>query len=98
MNQQLTQYAGAIAIMAMLAGLIHLIMIIATAPDPYEDPGDIAGGGICITDDAPEYIAFGTPYDELFPAGYVYGKDCPLNTASTILFSAKSDQAAIYIS
>lgn len=75
MNQQLTQYAGAIAIVAILAGIPYLIMIIATAPDPYIAPSENAGGQICIEGDAPEYVAFGIDYDELFPAGHEYGKD-----------------------
>lgn len=73
-SRTLTQYAGAIAIVAMLAGLIHLIMIVATAPEPYVEP-TISKGEICIEDDVPEYVAFGTGYDELFPAGHEYGKD-----------------------
>lgn len=73
-SRTLTQYAGAIAIVAILAGIIHLIMIIATAPEPYVEP-TISKGEICIEDDAPDYVAFGVDYDELFPAGHEYGKD-----------------------
>lgn len=71
-TKSFTYYAERAAALAMAAGITWLIMIMATAPDPYEDT---AGGGACITDDAPEYVAFGTPYDELFPAGHEYGKD-----------------------
>lgn len=91
MNQQLTQYAGAIAIVAMLAGLIHLIMIVATAPEPYVEP-TISKGEICIEDDAPEYVAFGTNYDELFPAGHEYGKDGEIITIDPL--SGLADPAA----
>ena len=73
-SRRLTQYARAITIVAILAGIAHLIMIIATAPEPYVEP-TISKGEICIEDDAPDYVAFGIDYDELFPAGHEYGKD-----------------------
>ena len=92
MNQQLTQYAGAIAIVAILAGIIHLIMIIATAPEPYVEP-TISKGEICIEDDAPDYVAFGANYDELFPAGHEYGKDGEI--INTDPLSGPDDPAAI---
>lgn len=76
MNQQLTQYAGAIAIVAMLAGITYLIMIIATAPEPYIDDGSSVSGSCLIQDDEYYYSEKGlTSYDELFPVGHEYGKD-----------------------
>lgn len=73
-SRTLTQCAEAIAIIALFAGITYLIMIVATAPEPYVEP-TISKGEICIEGDAPEYVAFGLDYDELFPAGHEYGKD-----------------------
>ncbi|MXS85321.1 hypothetical protein ABO04_05150 [Nitrosomonas sp. HPC101] len=74
-KESFTYYAERTAVIALLAGITWLVMIIVTAPDRNEKPEDSIGGDICITDDAPEYVAFGIPYDELFPPGYEYGKD-----------------------
>lgn len=76
MNTRLTQYAERTAVIALLAGITWLVMIIVTAPDRNEKPEDSIGGNIlCIVDDTPEYGASGISQEELFPAGYVYGKD-----------------------
>ncbi|WP_396957693.1 hypothetical protein [Nitrosomonas sp.] len=67
-SRTLTEHAGTVAIIALLAGITCLLMIAATVPDRETD--NYIGEYICIEDDAPFYQDNHPPefYTIIYPA------------------------------
>lgn len=73
-HRRLIKWSQRGTVAAGLTGMAFVAYVIYTEPAPYTDPVN-SKVNICIVEDDAGYVPFGTPHDELFPVGYVYGKD-----------------------